>query len=273
MGRLKSTTWLSALSLSKDERILLDEIEQKTSNFLREARKESHGSEDEVVIAKEIRRKLQLILRLPVMARQYPWTVREGDRSFPEYLRSNLQDTPAFWGTLLGWLLTHGLGKVAGRGDFAEKGRVLIGEWKLDRIMVDQLSDSGMERSAALRLVMLVKLLIRHQKWFESDRSGGNRTYAVLDALFKDKEGQEFLGVNQHDGILWFNKESFEELLSWLMLTAIIEIGSGPERLSAEVVEKIEACYEMIRKFQDAEKESDYQVEKLLAAVTEKSMK
>ena len=85
--------------------------------------------------------------------------------------------------------------------------------------------------------------------------------------MFKDEEVQEFLHVNRHEEVLWFNKESFEELLFWLMLAAIVEIGSGPERLSAGVVEEIEACHGMIWKFQDAERESDYQVEKLLMAV------
>ena len=246
---------------------LLDEIEQKTIGFLREAKKESRGSADETVIAKEIRRKLEAILRFPVIARQHPWTVPEGEKSVPEYLRAHLKDTPAFCGMLLGWLFTHSLGKVTGPKDFAERGHNLIGEWRLDRIMADQLSDLGLKEGAAGRWVTLIKLLIRHQKWFETGRPDRNQAYAVLDVLFKDGEVQEFLHVNRHEGVLWFNKESFEELLFWLMLAAIVEIGSGPERLSAGVVEEIEACHGMIWKFQDAERKSDYQVEKLLMAV------
>ncbi len=136
--------------------------------------------------------------------------------------------------------------------------------------MADQMSDSGLEKSAARRGVTLVKLLISHQKWFETDHSDRNQAYAVLDALFKDEAGREFLGVNQHDGILWFNKESFAELLFWLMLTAIVEIGSGPDQPHAALVEEIETCYGKIRKFREAERKSDYQVEKLLKAVTER---
>ncbi len=179
--------------------------------------------------------------------------------------------TPLFWGTLVGWLFVHDLGKLAGTRDFAEQGRGFIGEWRLDKVIVNQLLDSGLDEGAAGRRVTLIKLLTRHQQWFKTGRLDQNQAYAVLDSLLKDDEVQEFIQVNRHDGILWFNKESFDELLFWLMLTAVMEIGSDPLRSPTETVKGIEECYAMIQKFQEAEKKSEYQVEKLLAATTSNS--
>ena len=114
---------------------------------------------------------------------------------------------------------------------------------------------------------MLIKLLTGHQRWFEVKLSDQQPAYQVLDSLLKDGEVQQFLQVNRHNDILWFNKEAFDELLWWLMLIAAMEISSDFLRPAIEVVKDLESCYAMIQTFQEAEKKSDYQAEKLLEAV------
>jgi glycosidase len=247
---------------------LLDEIEQKATNFLSEAKQYSGGLGDETAIARETRMKLETVLQLPDMADRLSWTIAGGKKTLPEYLRENLIDTPAIWGTLLGWLFVHPVGKIIDLKNFQEQSRNLIDEWRLDKILVNQLLDSGfLDEGSAKRLVTLIKALTRHQTWFETGRPDRNRAYKVLDSLFKDNEIQKFIQANQHDGVLWFNKESFEELLFWLMLVAVVEIGSAPLHSPTEVVKEIERSHEIIQRIQEAEEKSNYQVEKLLMAV------
>ena len=186
-----------------------------------------------------------------------------------EFLQENLIDTPSVWGTLLGWLFVHRVGKIVDLKNFQEQSRNLIDEWRLERVLVNQLLDSGLDGGSAKRLVALIKVLTRHQQWFETGRLDQNQAYKVLDSLLKDNEIQKFIQANQHDGVLWFNKESFEELLFWLILAAVVEIASGPLRSPTEVVKEIERCHEIIQRIQEAEKKSDYQVEKLLMAVNQ----
>ena len=50
---------------------------------------------------------------------------------------------------------------------------------------------------------------------------------------------------------------------------AVVEIGSDPLRSPAETVKGIEECYGMIQTFQEAKKNSEYQIEKLLMAVNQ----
>ena len=89
---------------------------------------------------------------------------------------------------------------------------------------------------------------------------------ADRNRLLKDDEVQKFIQVNEHDGILWFNKESLDELLFWLMLVTVVEIGSSPQRLPTDAVKEIEECHGVIQKIQEAETKSEYQVEKILMA-------
>ncbi|MDO9125011.1 MAG: hypothetical protein Q7V12_11425, partial [Deltaproteobacteria bacterium] len=115
---------------------------------------------------------------------------------------------------------------------------------------------------AAGRSLTHIKILTRHQRWFAEET-----VYQAVETLLKDSEAQQFLSVNRYDDILWFNREAFEEMLWWLMLTAALEVSFDPLRPAKEVVRGLEKCWSVIQKLQEAEMESEYQVEKLLEVV------
>ena len=73
--------------------------------------------------------------------------------------------------------------------------------------------------------------------------------------------------MNRYNDILWFNKESFDELQWWLLLVASVQIDSDTQKSATGVVKEIEDCYAILQRWQDAEKRSGYQVEKLLEAL------
>jgi hypothetical protein len=124
-----------------------------------------------------------------------------------------------------------------------------------------------MESPTASISVTLVKLLTGYQRWFEGKPLVGKPAYGVLESLLKDQDVRQFLQVNRHNDILWFNKEAFEELLSWLMLVAVVEISHPPQRSVEDALRELEKCEEILKALKEAEKRSDYQVEKLLEAV------
>jgi len=49
---------------------------------------------------------------------------------------------------------------------------------------------------------------------------------AAVTGAFETPAGRAFMQVHQSDGIEWFNKERFEELLEWLAVTALLEHGA-----------------------------------------------
>jgi len=111
----------------------------------------------------------------------------------------------------------------------------------------------------------LVKILTRHQRWFITESSSPMKAHGILELLLKDGEVQQFLQVNRHNDIWWFNKEAFEELLWWLLLISSIEIGSNPLRPVNEMTRDLEDCWSTIQTLLEAEEKSEYQVEKLLS--------
>ncbi len=233
----------------KPEQTIMEETEQKMVNLLQEAKKFGGGREDEGPIARQVRQKLEAILRLPVLSSQFPW-VDAKDLTKEK-----------FW-TLLGWVFVHVLGKVANEKDFAGISRSWIDEWRLGRSIAEVLRELGLDETASWNGVTLIKLLTSHQSWFED----GN-PYRVLESLLKDGEVHQFLQINRYNDILWFNREAFDDLLRWLMLLAAVEIISDLQRPANQVAKDLEDCNGMIQRLSEAAKRSGYQVEKLLEAL------
>jgi glycosidase len=249
--------------------IFMEGIEKKMLDLLHEVKKMTEGREDGMLIAQEVRYKLEAILYLPIITRRFSRFQPKGVQAAAEYLNKKLTDSPALWGTLFSWLFVHLLGKMAGSTDFSQRSWSLIDEWRLDKVIGSGLADLGLEEATVQRSVALVKILTRHQRWFITESSDPMKAHGILELLLKDGEVQQFLQVNRYNDIWWFNKEAFEELLWWLMLISAIEIGSNPLRPVNEMMRDLEGCWSMIQTLQEAEQRSEYQVEKLLLVLQE----
>ncbi len=241
------------------DQMLIGEIEKMMVNLLRQIKQFCEGRGDEVAIAREVKQKLEAILYLPIITSRYPQIQPKGVKEAAEYLHKKLTDSVEIWATLLIWLFVHTLGKVVSQRDFVERSYTLIDKFRLDEIIRGVLKDLEFEERLIWRSLLLIKILTCHQRWFEDEKA-----VRALEKIFKDNKAQYFLGVNQYDGIWWFKKESFEELLWWLLLISAIEIGFDPLRPINEMMKKLEMCWSMIEKLQEAKTYSEYQVEKLL---------
>ena len=115
------------------EQKLMEEIEKKIIHLLQETKRLSGGGEDGMTIAREIRRKLEAILYLPILTSRYPRLQPKGVQAAAEYLHKKLTDSITTWATLFGWLFVHALGKVVNQIDFAEQSRTWIDEWRLGK--------------------------------------------------------------------------------------------------------------------------------------------
>jgi glycosidase len=247
---------------AQPEQKLMEEIENKTIDLLRVAKQLSGGRKDEMTIARKIRHKLEAILYLPIITSRFPRLQPKGVKAAAEYLHKGLTDSTYTWAILFSWLFVHALGEVVDQREFSGQSRSSIDEWRLGKTIVSVSGDLGLDEGAVRRSVTLVKILTSHQRWFDQ-----KAVYQAMEKLLKDSEVQQFLLVNRYNEILWFNKEAFEELLWWLMLISAIEIGFDPLRPVNAVVEQLERCYSIIETWQEAEQKSQYQVEKLLAAL------
>jgi hypothetical protein len=246
---------------------LLDEIESKVLTLLVEAKRLTGGTENERGIAREIRHKLETILRLSTATSDFLWSsIHEGKKA-EAFLQEHLSHAAWTWAAALSWLFVHVLGKVISQKDFHELSRTWIDEWRLGRTIASTMKELGLGEEAAWRSLTLIKILAGHARWHEVEISGQAPGHRVLESLLKDGEIHQFLQVNRHNEILWFNKEAFEELLGWLFWVAVVEISSDPQRSASQITKDLEGCYSVYQILSNAEKKSDYQVERLIGEV------
>jgi glycosidase len=245
----------------------LDEVEGLVLHLLRETKGFTNGAGSEIAIASEVLQRLNAGLYLPALASRFPLPRSRKYRRAVEMVAGHLDGNVAAWGSLLGWLFTHALGKVVSDEGAVERSRSWLDEWLLGRVVATTLQDLGLDEGAAWWSVGVVKILINHQAWYEIDAPKKKRTYQILVKWLRDSEVQQFLQFNRYRGVLWFNDEAFQQLLRWMLTLAALEISADPQRTREEVARDILTCYDVVNKLQQAGQASGFQVAKLLESV------
>lgn len=258
----------------------LDEAQGKAETLFREIKRHENGVGEPEKLALEIRSDLQATLGLLGFRRD--GVTGQVFKHALDYLENGLgEDSPlsdenlSGWGTLLCWLFTRKLAKVVeGRG-YPGLSRTWIDEWLLNKIIASTLENLGLDEAAAWRKVELVRILTSHQDWYEMLEPQEDAAYRLVHTWLEDSDIQRFLLFHRYQGILWFNKESFEELMWWMYAVSAVSIlaaglsGQVGESLDAAALQPLVDSYRFIGVLLEAEESSGFQVEKLLDAAKE----
>ncbi len=246
---------------------LLDDVEQRLSQLFAGINELTGGDRDIAGLTSELRNELALMLRLPVLTQELaPVPTETGDGVTDASLRI-IGDDPAVWSVLFGWLFTHALGEVSNGADRASLSRSLIDEWLLGKILASAFRDLGQSDIDATRTVALIKLLVSNQDVLAQQVSTPQRAYPVLASLLKDSEVQQYLQVNRHRGVLWFNKEAFELLLTAILALAIVTAHAGADAETGDAQrEEIGAWHELVQHVRQMGADANYQLDALMMA-------
>lgn len=251
----------------------LDEVEKKAFVVLKEisALTGQDGEIDE--LAREIRHLTQASISLSCLDGSYQFLRDEKFRPILEYLErgpatnSSLEaGQPAVWGTLLAWVFVSHLGKLVSPQSFAELSRTWIDEWLLGKKVLECLQELGLSESESWSGVNMVKLLTSHQNWFERDHEPELQASQSLVKWLSEAEVQGYLEVHRHQGILWFNKEKYDQFLWWMYTIQVVQEIAELIRDGGTETAVIMSCWEVIADHQKAEIDSGYQVERLIDA-------
>ncbi len=251
------------------------EAETKLGALLGEIRHYTNAPGDVEALAGEILQDLKKLLALPVLGKSSLDELKPAVK----YLLKGKATSPALagyeppvWGALLTWAITRKLGKLlaATPEGTAEQSRSWIDEWMLSKIIRQALLDLGADEGRAEHLTGLVRLLTGQQNWYDPQTVPEGRAFQSLQGLLRDGLVQRYIGENRYQDTLWFNQESFEELLWWLFTVAMVDLTPAAVETGSKtspMTQAISELFAMIEALAKAEAESGYQVEKLLAGV------
>ncbi len=196
---------------------------------------------------------LSHLLPLPSLETLAPKFKKGGE--VEQTLSDNL--TPEMSGSLYAWLSVHGLGHFAGDGS-NEASLTALRRWRLDRVLEGVFSDLGLH---AERVLHMVKLLVRYKNWYELEDEDKKPAEKLLELLLDDEEAYAFLGVNEHEGVRYYNRESYRELTARLACVSILNLSVLKAK---EVDAGLKKIHQGLKDFAVAEARSEYQVDKLL---------
>lgn len=266
---------------------VIKQVETDFSELLDEVKNMFGFETKNRTLISEITRKLDAVLRLPILSDRYPLKKSKPYQSALKLIDRKLDSQPANWGTVFSWLFVHNLGKLERpKNGYAEISRGWFDEWLLSRIVEEALHALTGSHEQHERLD-LIRILVSYQNWFDQIppapsakvEKGGKKAptpkqtkirsaaYRLMSQLLKDPDVQKYLNVNRFQEVLWFKDETFDELVEWLFVLAVIDVTSKANVTRSKAPTLILERYEVIRQLQEAKAKSDHQVEKLLAAL------
>ncbi len=244
---------------------LLAELEASFARLLAATAAETGSTADTAPLAGRFRAGLEAALTLAS-----PTQRSKSAAPTARTIRTSLGSDPAAWGVLLGWLASFALGELNGAEEPTEARCSRLDEWLLGKTIAGSMRNLGHDDAAARRAVTTVGILIRTVPLLLAALAHDDAAYSFLAAALRDSEMQAFLGINRFQGVLWFNHESFRELLQRLQAAGTVSVlGDGKPRTTR----RLQRLRAVLAELRQAEKASGYQVQRLLEATGRKRRK
>ena len=242
---------------------LLNIHKEKLTYLIRSLEKFTNAKADVDTIVREAQRGLEAILKLSVFEDRYPFPGSTKYKEMLTYIQHNLASYPFVWYLLILWNDLRLIGKViTEETEYAEISRGWLDEWGILRYLEHVLMDSGLDAGQAQSGMTILRLLTSQQNWIDGIQNQSALT--LIESWLLVEEIRAFLNVNRYHEKLWFNKEAFESMLWWMMTIGLISKISLPNTSLTEALEDLLEAYRLISSLEEAEEDSEFQVEKLL---------
>ena len=115
-----------------------------------------------------------------------------------------------------------------------------IDELQLGPVLANVFRDLGQGEAEAWRLVALIRLLRRLPLPSSvADVPSTDRPTALVRALVADEAVRPYIRVNVWEGVSWFHRESFEQVLWWMLALDALDAMAGKTRSKAEATARV----------------------------------
>ena len=160
-------------------------------------------------------------------------------------------ENAALWAGFLTWILVRRLGVSDDGGSGPARRR--FKEWHLSSVLAEIYGLLGLSDGRGQRAAAGVDLMMACDGWDTEGTIPEKSGIRVLEDVFRTREGRQFLGVNEHNGETWFNREAFEELSALMLVASSVDAISGdgpdaPARLGRNLraIESLKAAAEAV---------------------------
>jgi len=228
---------------------LLDDAEAHIAHALHALADVTGATGDVELAAAAFRAGVETALRLPSLGQ--------------ERLCAGLVDEWA-WVAIFGRLISEAIASVAG-SESARGGS--LDELQLGPVIAAVFRDLGLDEGAAWRLVTLIRMLRQLPLPSSvSKRPAIDRAPALVRALVADEAVRLYIRVNVWEGVGWFNRESFGQMLWWMLALEALEAAATPRLAKARLAARVAEAERLTGALARAAEAAGYQLDKLEAA-------
>jgi glycosidase len=165
--------------------------------------------------------------------------------------------------TLITWAFIGNIGRLTAADPDGSLSISKAEEWQFYKTFAEVFHEIGIEEEEISRSLQALKLITAQQDWYGLDSR--NPTPQILERWFSLPEIQSFLKVNRFENTLWYNRESFADLLWWMTVIAVVRQQGTAGATENQTIETLLGCLEIVRSLQKANTVSDFQVDRLLS--------
>ena len=168
------------------------------------------------------------------------------------------------WAAVVAWSALLAIGEYADTADPECAASRIVDEQRLREPIADAVDQLGVHDDERWRVASRIRALLAHKPWAPgADLKKARAPFSWLH----DPEVAWLIGVHSYQGVRYFGKEPYEQLLWWMALPALLTIAEQPKPATLEALE------EQIESRMKAAADAGYQIEGLFAAATPATQK
>ena len=140
---------------------------------------------------------------------------------------STAEHATGIWGTLLAWCALEALGRACDPADPDRAAVRLFESLRLREPMADAFAVLGLEGEQRWRAAARVRAAFAHAVWAPGAAPLAARPAAAY-AWLDDPDVAWLIDKHEYEGAHYFRKESFERMVWWMALRALLAIAAAP---------------------------------------------
>ncbi|MER3488815.1 MAG: alpha-amylase [Meiothermus sp.] len=249
------------VSQGKPDKAVLDEATTKFTALFEAAR--GFGGRPLPTDPKAFRKQLEALLRLPALVgglettRKKPASPKGTPKPRRVTLPANVGDGVEAWAPLLGWLFVQPL------AEDPQTRASLLDEWLLGRVLANTLQEMGLSADQAERSVGLVRILLAEGHRLAAEAPKPKAAKGLLEAWMQDPLIQGYLQTHRFEGVVYFNKEAFEAMLSAMVRLVAVVSATVPGRKAADTRRIVREWYAVLERYRARALRAGYRLDRL----------
>jgi hypothetical protein len=201
------------------------------------------------------------------LAMKLPGLEKSFEKPWPEEAHRVLSSTSggkhqsSVLAAIVAWSAMVAIGDYADPTDAECSASRILDQQRLREPIAHSLEPFGVEGDERWRAAARIRALLAHKPWAPGDDTKNAR---APFSWLQDPDMAWLIGVHSYEGVRYFDKEPYEQLLWWMALPALLRIAAAP-KLDPAALELLE---EQIEARTKAAADASYEVDGLFAPPT-----